>query len=169
MRGGKVPQMHRRGKRLAVVAVSAATSLAGCGSSGQSTGTSVQLSQMQYDNAQTIKAFVLAMMQAEKPESKPPTEPTNYAKADAELQGTLRELQAIVPPAPMRAAYTKVLEGTRHEIAHTPAFEQAQTEHNALLLNQVEARNTTDEQEVRAGLTELDAVLQRCEGNRFAC
>jgi hypothetical protein len=162
------PVVSGRGKTVPLLLI-AALGLSACGATSGTTSTSTKLSPTQYDNAQRIYGYVVALNKVEAPFTHPPSEPTNYAKARYLLEANIRELVSLTPPSQFRPTQDKFLRGLRGELATTAEFERGKRTHNAVVVNNAEAKNVEAERVVREALAEGEAMLTRCKRSNFSC
>jgi hypothetical protein len=146
----------------------AALGLSACGGRSSTTSKATP-SPTQYDNAQRIHGYVLALNKVEAPFTHPPSEPTNYVKAGRLIRTSIAELASITPPEQFRSTQAKLLRGLRGELATTPEFERGQRTHNAITTNNAEAKGVQAEHVVREALAEGEEVLTRCKRDNFSC
>lgn len=138
-----------------------------CGE-GAGKGTTT-LSPTQYDNAQQIDGYILALRKVEAPFAQPPTEPTNLRKARRLLEAAIQEVASLTPPEQFTMIQAKILRGERGELAALEAMERARDAHDAVGINNAEARNIEAEHVVRDALGEGNAVLAKCKRDNFSC
>lgn len=159
---------HRTGGRLAAVAL-VCVGIAGCGGGTGSTSTKPKLSPQQYDNAQSIAAYIPAVRHALAPFSHPQANPTDIGHAERLLRTAIGELKALTPPtgfAKYQADLVRALEG---QVATSPALAAALRAKAPTALNNAQAKNTQAGNRVRAAIAEGDAALTKCKANNFTC
>ena len=141
---------------------------AGCGSSSTTQSSSTP-SPTQYDNAQKIGAYVLALNTIEAPFRKPPADPTDLARARRLLQSSLRKLEALQPPEQLRATHARLIRGQRGELRALSVMERARAAHDAVKVNNAEAQDVAAEHVGREALVQSDAVIEKCKRNGYSC
>ena len=157
-------------RSFAIAATAAAVaSLSACGSGSGSTTSSASLPPVQYENAQRIGAYVLAVNKINAPFNHPPTEPTNLAKGAQLLRTAVAELGVLTPPPQFQAIQAKLLKGLHGELAAFAELEAAKRAHNAVALSNAESKNVAAGEVVRAALAEVEPVVRGCEQDKFTC
>lgn len=159
--------MLRRGRAGGLLL--AACLLVGCGTSSSHPTRTISLTPTQYDAEQQIAAFVKVVAQIEAPFTHPPTEPSNYTKANALLSKALREMESLRPPQQFRAFQDKYEKGIRGELASMPLFIRGEQTHDAITTYRAETRDQAAEHVVREALAEARAILAHCEASHFSC
>jgi hypothetical protein len=99
----------------------------------------------------------------------PPTEPTNYPKAERLIRSNIAQLESLSAPSQFTNAQARMLQGLRAELSTMPRFKQGQRTHNAVEIYSAEATNLKHQQEVREALQEVGTVARACEQKHFAC